>query len=532
MGIMRQNEETLTPFMKLFWSEQKKYHAKGQTRYHPMIIRFALSLAMKSGSAYDELRKSGILILPSRRTLSDYKNAITPLTGFNPGVIAELKKTCDVLNDLEKLVVLSFDEVKIQSDLVLDKHSGRVIGFVDMGDEDINMATFDNLDAMATHVLCFMLRSFLGNIKFSLGYFATDNIVAHQLMPIFWKAVSILEISCQLKVIAAVCDGASSNRKFFSMHSNLSGNSEPGVTYRALNIYAPSRYIWFFSDYPHLLKTSRNCLFNSGFGTTFSRLMWYNGHYLIWQHIKDILKLNSYLKVAPKIRDEHVNLTSRSKMRVNLAVQTLSATNALLLQRYCGPETQETAKFCSLMNIFFDIMNVRNTTEHITKKNPTLRVFASLDDERFDWLKRVFLKYFDDWKESLDKLPGFDAKTKEKMFISRQTIEGIKITVFSMIECTKYLLQSGMRYVLTEKFCQDLVEHYFGLQRACGNRSDNPNLYQFGYNDNAYRMTEKVSECKIIGNVKGGQEKKKYSWYGVTEEALPKRKKESDVAFP
>ena len=73
--------------------------------------------------------------------------------------------------------------------------------------------------------------------------------------------------------------------------------------------------------------------------------------------------------------------------------------------------------------------------------------------------EKCFLKYFDDWKESLDKLTGFDAKTKEKMFISRQTIEGIKITVFSMIECMKYLLQSGMRYVLTEIFCQDLVEH-------------------------------------------------------------------------
>ena len=89
--------------------------------------------------------------------------------------------------------------------------------------------------------------------------------------------------------------------------------------------------------------------------------MWNNGHYLIWHYIRDILKLNSYLKVAPKLREEHVNLSSRSKMRVNLAVQTLSATNALLLQNYCGSETQETAKFCSLMNTFFDIMNVPNT---------------------------------------------------------------------------------------------------------------------------------------------------------------------------
>ena len=54
-----------------------------------MIIRFALSLAIKSGSAYDDLRKSGLMILPTRRTLRDYKNAIKPETGFNPEVISE-----------------------------------------------------------------------------------------------------------------------------------------------------------------------------------------------------------------------------------------------------------------------------------------------------------------------------------------------------------------------------------------------------------------------------------------------------------
>ena len=36
------------------------------------------------------------------------------------------------------------------------------------------------------------------------------------------------------------------------------------------------------------------------------------------------------------------------------------------------------------------------------------------------------------------------------MFISHQTYEGLQITVFSTIEATKYLLQHGSSYVLTE----------------------------------------------------------------------------------
>ena len=44
-----------------------------------MIIRYALNLAAKSSSAYEEIRYdekegTGILILPSQRRLCDYKN--------------------------------------------------------------------------------------------------------------------------------------------------------------------------------------------------------------------------------------------------------------------------------------------------------------------------------------------------------------------------------------------------------------------------------------------------------------------------
>jgi len=74
------------------------------------------------------------------------------------------------------------------------------------------------------------------------------------------------------------------------------------------------------------------------------------------------------------------------------------------------------------------------------------------------------------------------------MFLSAQTYEGLKITVYSVIEATKFLLQNGMQYVLTEKFNQDCLEEHFGRQRSLGRRSDNPSLYQFGYNENTLRM--------------------------------------------
>ena len=131
IDIMNNVGKDIPPFMQLFWQEQKtslSVTANG-IRYHPMIIRFCLSIAAKSPSAYDELRSSNILTLPGRRTLRDYRNAICPKVGFNKEVIHELKDLAENLFDIQRYVVLSFDEMKVQSKLFFDKHIGELIAF-------------------------------------------------------------------------------------------------------------------------------------------------------------------------------------------------------------------------------------------------------------------------------------------------------------------------------------------------------------------------------------------------------------------
>ena len=59
-AIMKNQSEDSSPFMKLFWREQKKLSSQGNYVYHPMMIRFCLSLASKSAKAYDELRDSKV----------------------------------------------------------------------------------------------------------------------------------------------------------------------------------------------------------------------------------------------------------------------------------------------------------------------------------------------------------------------------------------------------------------------------------------------------------------------------------------
>ena len=83
------------------------------------------------------------------------------------------------------------------------------------------------------------------------------------------------------------------------------------------------------------------------------------------------------------------------------------------------------------------------------------------------------------------------------LFISSQTYEGLKITVNSVIEATQVFLQNQVKYLLTESFCQDPLENYFGRQKSLGLRKDNPSMADFGYNDNAI-INQKFSTPSLM----------------------------------
>ena len=84
---------------------------------------------------------------------------------------------------------------------------------------------------------------------------------------------------------------------------------------------------------------------------------------------------------------------------MKLAVQVLSRSVAIALQESADNDVRETAKFCLMLNDFFDCANVRSLNEHVNKRNPLIKPYSSQDDDRFSWLKDVFLKYLESWKE-------------------------------------------------------------------------------------------------------------------------------------
>ena len=80
--------------------------------------------------------------------------------------------------------------------------------------------------------------------------------------------------------------------------------------------------------------------------------------------------------------------------------------------------------------LIFDIMNTQNNQSLEFEWKPMLAPLRSVNDWRFSWLRNVFLKSFQDWLNSVQQCQGnFTKDAGQKMFISWQTYEGLKISV-------------------------------------------------------------------------------------------------------
>ena len=74
-------------------------------------------------------------------------------------------------------------------------HSGELICYFDLGEWEKHFATIEEENnTLVTHALVFYLRGIATNLERSFAYFATNGMTSGQLMPLFWKAVAVLEL--------------------------------------------------------------------------------------------------------------------------------------------------------------------------------------------------------------------------------------------------------------------------------------------------------------------------------------------------
>ena len=184
-------------------------------------------------------------------------------------------------------------------------------------------------DTVATKVLVSMVKGVSNGLKEVVATFAVGNLTARPMYVWTWEVIGALERS-GLAVVAFVSDGCSVNRSFIKMHKPVT-KLPSGVVFDTINKASRGRILYFMSDVPHLLKTIRNCFFNSRIvkkkGT---RLMTRNGKNIVWDFIIKLFqeKKGKTLRKSFKLIAQNVFPDSYASLKVKYAVQILSATVA------------------------------------------------------------------------------------------------------------------------------------------------------------------------------------------------------------
>ncbi|XP_052126892.1 uncharacterized protein LOC127750159 isoform X2 [Frankliniella occidentalis] len=521
----------LTPAQSVFLQQQVKAsqqkNASGM-RWHPTMVRFALSLHLTSPAAYKVMRETGMVKLPSSRTLFNYSHAKPIEEGIDKAVLeklaADVETMCNKVNELsgkqethKKYFVLMGDEMHISQNLVFQKSSGKLVGFttLDQLDREVKILEqlIDNCDkdceeTIASKIMVYMVKGVSSGIKKVIATYGVGNMSAIQMKRWTWQVIGALERS-GIAIVAFVCDGSSINRAFINSHKPATPHPS-GIVFDTWNKCVRSRKLYFLSDVPHLLKTTRNCFLNSRWDRKKSRRhMIKNRSRISWDHVIKLYeaKRGKTLRKSYKLNAMNIYPDSYARMKVKYAGQVMSNTVSLDLLSQGWPEVVETAHFIKKVNDWFDCLNGAHSSVAKKKNNALLAPYTSKDDERFQLLSE-FLTYLDDWEsearnpnasicsnatvdDSVANLGELEESEIDEggalpeeetpatmRTLSKQTITGIKMTTLAFEPMVKFLLDEGVTFINARVFCQDPLEQHFGKVRAGQGGSTNPNLHQ------------------------------------------------------
>lgn len=95
------------------------------------------------------------------------------------------------------------DEVKVKERLVYERWSGRLIGYVELGDINTALKALDSDETPkpASHALCFMARSITSKVCIPVAQYATCSLTADMLYQCFWE----VSLFCKRLLLLLFC---------------------------------------------------------------------------------------------------------------------------------------------------------------------------------------------------------------------------------------------------------------------------------------------------------------------------------------
>jgi len=384
---------------------------KFSLKYSPQLIIMCFMVYAASRAAYTVLREENILEIPSISTLRKVTRRVNVSEGLDNS--SYLKLRVSKLNAFERVVILMIDEIYIAKRV--EYSGGEMKGLTPDG-------------AVASTLLCFMVKSLVSKFKDLVGIYPMANLTAAKQFECYNEVMTLLR-SVGLNVIAIYVDNAATNRKFFVdflCNGQLQTSIIDSVT---------GQPIFLIFDPVHDLKNVYN---NFQSRKTFQcPPMGFNlppeGCTAEFQHIIDLFNIEAVmsLKKAHRLSPAVLQPKNIEKLSVKLATAVFNESTRDALQFYAAienkPHWMSTAAFIKLIIKLWNIMNVKSSHKGKHKRDYTMDPVRSSSD----W-KLVFLREFADflWRWETSKSKG----------LTRQTFLALRHTCLALADCAAYLL--------------------------------------------------------------------------------------------
>lgn len=427
-------------------------------------IRQAFQIRYICGAQGYEFIRSLHYPLPSYRTLCD-RIQTAP---FRPGVQTDIIKWLQCKLQLsvaqERDCVLMLDEMAVRKCLEYDKGLRSFVGCVT--DEVCKFQRDSTSDvALASHSLVIMIRGLTTNWKQVVAYYLTGESVEGSVLWRLVKQVIIDLNAIQVNVRAVVCDMGSCNRAMWRAAGIVACKEH--VT-NSVKHPVLEQSLYFLPDVPHVLKNVRNCLLSNDILLPSEIVKQYKlpGPIVSISHVRSLLELqdSSELKIAPSLRQQHVQPKQFEKMKVSFAAQLFSHSVSSALQ-FCvsanllpvGAST--TAWFFEIINQWFDAANARAKMQALHpnsgNKISVLQLMLSL-------------------------APNLSFRSRHTTSCERKTTwkpiqTGLLMATKSLLDMHTELVKTGyFRYLLTSRLTQDALENLFSQIRGRGDSHPTP----------------------------------------------------------
>lgn len=407
-------------------------------------ISSAIALRSVSARAYNYLRTVKNIPLPCVQSLRNWSAHFNVKPGILKDVMQIMQSKGRDLSTIDKLTVLSFDEMYISNKVDLERREQKIYG---------------------PHKKCqfVMARGLIGNWRQPIFYSFDQPMTKEMLLEVIrcLQETSYTVVASDLGSTNACLWKSMNIGVKIPTNKNSKIIEKPDEEKRCnfFHLSDKNLKVFVFADIPHMIKLARNHLFDSGFIV--------DGQ-LINRHFKELVLNSRDLKIAFNLSRLHLDVKGNQRQNVKLAAQIFSHRNAKAIE-YCGKQRflsnnnwQIMSKFLSLFNDWFDVFNCHSK---FGKHSGLCAYGVDLQNQNIilDQMDELVSNMRTPKKSTLLPFPKGILLSNQSL---RQLLQHVK-EEYSTDTLT-------IEFIITRRLNQDILENFFSYIRAMGYANDHP----------------------------------------------------------